>query len=314
MPRDPVVGNVMPDGPAERAGIREGDRVVQINNTTDPTWEDIGMTEIASARRAMQVWVLRNGKRLHFTVVPAYDDKQDTGYAGWFQESDVQVADFSPGIDVGKRAGLQKGDVLVSVNGIPIRSTLRVREIEEQGKGAPLTMVFLHHGQQREATVTPVRKTLDGEERWMIGVLFEPKYDMVKLPFPQALAEASKSSAQSTKMIFSVLEGIVERRLSPKGLTGPIGIARMSGEAAREGPATFIGLMAAVSLNLAVVNLLPIPIMDGGVILLLLVEMLLRRDLDLRVKEAVVKVGFVFIMVMLVFAIYNDLSKILPPG
>jgi regulator of sigma E protease len=88
----------------------------------------------------------------------------------------------------------------------------------------------------------------------------------------------------------------------------------MSGQAAREGPATFIGLMAAVSLNLAVVNMMPIPIMDGGVILMLLIEMLLRRDLDLKVKEAVIKVGFVFLMVVLVFAIYNDISKILPPG
>jgi regulator of sigma E protease len=314
MPHDPVVGNVMPDGPAERAGIREGDRVVQVNNTTDPTWEDIGLTEIASARRAMQVWVLRNGQRLHFTIVPSYDDKQDIGYAGWFQESDVQVADFSAGIDVAERAGLRKGDVLVSVNGVPIRSTTRVREVIEQGKGAPVKLVFLHDGQQREATVTPVHKTLDGEERWMIGVLFQPRYDVVKLPFPQALAEASKTNAQSAKLIFSVLEGIVERRLSPKGLTGPIRIAQMSGEAAREGAASFILLMAAVSLNLAIVNLLPVPILDGGVILLLLVEMLLRRDLDLRVKEAVVKVGFVFLMVVLVFAIYNDLSKILPPG
>jgi regulator of sigma E protease len=314
MPHDPVVGNVAPDGAAERAGIREGDRVVQINNTTDPTWEDIGLTEIASARRAMQVWVLRNGQRLHFSIVPAYDDKEDIGYAGWFQESDVQVADFSSGIDVAERAGLRKGDVLVSVNGVPIRSTSRVREVIEQGKGAPVKLVFLHGGQRHEVTVTPVHKTVDGEERWMIGVLFEPKYEIVKLPFPKALVEASKTSAQQSKLIFSVLEGIVERRLSPKGLTGPIRIAQMSGQAAREGAVSFIGLMAAVSLNLAIVNLLPIPILDGGVILLLLVEMLLRRDLDLKVKETVVKVGFVFLMVVLVFAIYNDLSKILPPG
>jgi regulator of sigma E protease len=314
MPHDPVVGFVMPDGPAERAGIREGDRVVQVNNTTDPTWEDIGLTEIASARRAMQVWVLRNGQRLHFSVVPTYDDKQDIGSAGWFQESDVQVSDFYAGIDVAERAGLRKGDVLVSVNGVPIRSTSRVRELIEQAKGGPVKLVFLHNGQQREATVAPVHKTVDGEERWMIGVVFQARYEVVKLPFPQALAEASKSSAQNARLIFGVLEGIVERRLSPKGLTGPIRIAQMSGEAAREGAATFIGLMAAVSLNLAIVNLLPIPILDGGVILLLLVEMLLRRDLDLRVKEAVVKVGFVFLMVVLVFAIYNDLSKILPPG
>ena len=115
-------------------------------------------------------------------------------------------------------------------------------------------------------------------------------------------------------MIFKFLEGIVERSLSPKSLEGPIRIAQMSGESAREGAISYFGLMAAVSLNLAIFNLLPIPILDGGVILMLFVEMLLRRDLDLRVKEAVVKVGFVFLMVVVVFVIYNDLSKILAPS
>ena len=102
--------------------------------------------------------------------------------------------------------------------------------------------------------------------------------------------------------------------MSPKSIQGPFRIAQMSGEAAREGPVEFIVLMAGVSLNLAIFNLLPIPILDGGVILMLLIEMLLRRDLDLKVKEAVLKVGFVFLMVVVVFVLYNDLSKMLPPG
>ena len=115
-------------------------------------------------------------------------------------------------------------------------------------------------------------------------------------------------------MIVKFVEGIVERRMSPKTLEGPIRIAQMSGDAARKGPGMFTDLMATVSLNLAIFNLLPVPILDGGVILLLLVEMLMRRDMDLKVKETVVKVGFVFLMVVVVFVIYNDLSKILPPG
>ena len=102
--------------------------------------------------------------------------------------------------------------------------------------------------------------------------------------------------------------------MSAKQLQGPIGIAQLSGEAAREGPSAFVHLMSMVSLNLAIFNLLPIPILDGGVILLLLIEMLLRRDLDLKVKEAVIKVGFLFLMVVVVLALYNDISKILPPG
>jgi regulator of sigma E protease len=119
---------------------------------------------------------------------------------------------------------------------------------------------------------------------------------------------------QNAKLIFKVLEGIVERRMSPKSIEGPFRIAQMSGQAAREGPVEFTVLMAGVSLNLAIFNLLPIPILDGGVILMLLIEMLLRRDLDLKVKEAVLKVGFVFLMVVVVFVLYNDLSKMLPPS
>ncbi len=102
--------------------------------------------------------------------------------------------------------------------------------------------------------------------------------------------------------------------MSTKQFVGPIGIAQLSGEAASEGPSAFVDLMAILSLNLAVVNMLPIPILDGGVILLLLVEMLMGRDLSLPVKEAVIKVGFVFLMVVMVFALYNDISRILPAG
>jgi regulator of sigma E protease len=113
-------------------------------------------------------------------------------------------------------------------------------------------------------------------------------------------------------VIFQFLERIVQRKMSPKSLVGPVGIAQMSGQAAREGAATYFELMAMVSLNLAIVNMLPIPILDGGVILMLLIEMLMRRDMDMRMKEAVVKVGFVFLMVVVVFAIYNDISRMLP--
>ena len=112
----------------------------------------------------------------------------------------------------------------------------------------------------------------------------------------------------------SLLQGIVERKMSAKSLQGPIGIAQMSGDAAREGPIPYFLLMAAVSLNLAIFNLLPVPILDGGVMLMLFVEMLMRRDLDMKVKETVVKVGFVFLMFVVVFVIYNDISKIFPAG
>jgi regulator of sigma E protease len=102
--------------------------------------------------------------------------------------------------------------------------------------------------------------------------------------------------------------------MSAKNITGPIGMIRLSGEAAREGAAAYLGLLALVSLNLAIFNLLPIPILDGGVIVMLLIEMVMQRDLSLNVKEAVFKVGFVFIMLIVALVLYNDISRMFPAG
>jgi regulator of sigma E protease len=163
-------------------------------------------------------------------------------------------------------------------------------------------------------TVQPEKASIDGPERWMIGVGPEQRVVFSRLPFVEALAESVHHNTRGATLIYQVLRGIVERRLSAKTLDGPIRIAQLSGDAARQGAYSFIMLMAAVSLNLAILNLLPIPVLDGGVILMLLVEMVMRRDLSLPIKEAVFKLGFVFLLGIMVFVIYNDIVKVLPPG
>jgi regulator of sigma E protease len=312
-PHSPIVGYVAPDGAAAQGGIREGDQVVQIDSIVDPTWEDIALREMGSVRKPMDVWVRRDGQRMRFTVTPTYDEKQSTGRAGWAPETDVELVGFAPGVEIAEHAGLQKGDVFVSANGRPIRSTSRLRDAIDDSKGNPVTLAYSRNGQVHEVIVTPVRSE-EGEKRWVIGVYMGPRLETVKLPFGQALAESSKENLQNAKLITQLLEGILERRVSPKSIQGPIRIAQMSGEMAHEGPASFIVFMAAVSLNLFIFNLLPVPILDGGVILMLLIEMSMRRDLDLKVKEAVIRAGLVFLMMVVVFVIYNDISKILPPG
>ena len=146
----------------------------------------------------------------------------------------------------------------------------------------------------------------------MIGVQLERPVVITQLGFGEALRESIDQNVKSASLIYQFLQGLIERRMSAKSLEGPIGIARLSGDAAREGPIAFVGLMAMVSLNLAVFNLLPIPILDGGLILLLLIEMVMRRDMSMQVKEAVFKVGMVFLMAVVVFVLYNDISKLLP--
>jgi len=236
------------------------------------------------------------------------------GNAGWSEENEIQIAGFVPGVSQRRASGTQAGDILLAVNGQAVRSTQRLHEALRSSEGKPVEILYSRQGVRNKTMVTPTYTTLQGQGRWMIGVQLEPRYVITQLPLGQAFVESVRQNVRYGSLIYQFLKGIIERRMSAKSLEGPIRIAQLSGDAAREGPGAFIGLMAMVSLNLAIFNLLPIPILDGGVILLLLVEMIMRRDLSLQVKETVFKLGFVFLMVVVAFVLYNDISKILPPG
>jgi regulator of sigma E protease len=310
-----VIGHITPGSPADQAGLREGDRIAELDGLVNPSWEDIFLKEIQSAYKTLTVVYERGGQRHRVTVTPTMDERMGVGSAGWYEKNEVEVGAVQPGMPA-EKAGLRRGDLLVSVNGLPIHSRVSLREIIKSSGGKPVEVEYEREGVRKKVTITPVYESADGQTYWMIGVQPENRirYVVTQLPFQEALAESLRQNRKGATMIFGFLHGIIERRMSAKQLQGPIGIATLSGDAAREGASAYLHLMAMVSLNLAIFNLLPIPILDGGVILLLLVEMILRRDLSLAVKETVIKVGFVFLMVVTVFVLYNDISKLLPAG
>jgi regulator of sigma E protease len=312
---DPVIGAVQAGSPAEEAGITPGDRIVMIDGKENPTWEDVAMKEPTGAYRPISVTVERNGKRIDTTVTPILDERTGVGSAGWAKRGQVILVSVDPSMPAHK-AGLKPGDIILALNGTPIDSTMEVQEITKASGGKPVQIEYERDGIKRNIAVEPSFEKKDGPARWMIGVApgLKTHYVDTQLPLPAALRESLSENARSAMMITQFLTGIVQRRMSAKNLTGPVGLIQISGEAAREGAAVFLGLMAMVSLNLAVFNLLPIPILDGGVILMLLIEMAMKRDLSLKVKEAVFKVGFVFIMLIVAFVLYNDISRYLPNG
>ncbi len=310
-----VIGHVTAESPAAKAGIKDGDRIVRLDGKWNPTWEDVGNKEVLGAGQPMHPTIDRNGQRFDTTVTPVLNEKTGIGDAGWFERVDIQIGGVEPGLPADK-AGLKKGDVLRTVNGEPIHSPLKFQEMTRNSNGKPIDITFDRNGHLQSVMVQPILTRLDGQERWMIGVQQLPKLHTIttRLSLPAAFNESLKENAKSATMIVRLLRSIVERRTSPKTLTGPVGMAQLSGRAAREGAYDFFGFMSMVSLNLAIFNLLPIPILDGGVILMLLVEMTMQRDLSLSVKEAVFKVGFVCIMVIVAFVLYNDISKIILPA
>jgi regulator of sigma E protease len=307
------IGHVMPDSPAAKAGIQDGDRIVSLDGKGNPTWEDVGLKEVTGAYRPMHLTIERNGRRFDTAVTPALSERLGVGWAGWDERCEIQFAGVEPGYPADK-AGLKEGDLLLTVNGQPVHSRIRFHQITESSNGKPLDLEFTRKGEKHTITVLPVYDKLDGPARWMIGVKAEPAIITSRLSLSAALRESLRENMQGALLMGKVLEGMVERRMSPKNLTGPIGLIKVSGDAARSGAADFLALMQMVSLQLAIFNLLPIPVLDGGTILMLLIEMTMRRDLSLNVKELVFKVGFVCIMMLVAFVIYNDISRYLPSG
>ena len=313
--RGAVIGAVTPSTPAAKAGIQEGDRIVKLGSQRNPTWDDIILKEVESAGRSMQLTIARNGREFDTTVTPVLDDRTGVGSAGWFEKGEVQLGPITAGMPA-QKVGLKQGDLILTAAGHPMHATMRFHEVIRGSGGKPVSIEFQRNGKRMQVTVQPVWSTADGQPRWVIGAYVEPKLNVVtsRLSLPDALRESVQDNARSAGLIFRFLEGIVERRISAKSLAGPVGIAQMSGQAAKQGPSAFIMLMSMVSLNLAVINLMPLPILDGGGVVMLIIEMVMRRDMSMSVKEAVFKVGFVFIMMLVAFVLYNDITKILPAG
>jgi len=143
-------------------------------------------------------------------------------------------------------------------------------------------------------------------------VAFQTEVITRQLSLPAAFSQSLATNWRFAGLIFEFVGKIFRAELSVRTLEGPIGIARLSGQAARQSWGDLMSLMAAISLNLGIFNLFPIPVLDGGVILLLLIEGLMRRDLSLPVKERIVQVGFVFLVLISAFVIYNDIVKLVP--
>jgi regulator of sigma E protease len=314
-----IVGHVVTDSPAAKAGVLVGDKIVKIDGSVNPDWEDIFTKEIEEVDRPVAVTVQRGSRTFETTVTPKLDEKSGMGDAGWEGQNTIQVGGVTEGMPAAA-AGLQKGDVLLKVNGTPIHSTHTLPDMIRRSDGKPVTIEYsragLPAGTTRVVTMLPQYKVMDGKAQLMIGIGFEIKWNIqkVSLSLPDAFSESLKQNAKFGTLIVDMLRGIVERRVPAKNLSGPIGIASQATQAAKEGPASFLTLMAMVSLNLAILNLLPIPILDGAHILTLLVEMVMGRDISLNVKEGMLKVGFVFLMMLMVFVIYNDIARRIAPG
>jgi len=317
----PVVRVVEPGSPGEAAGFKPGDRLVSINGTETPRWRDALFIFGMSARQPLNVEVDRAGSGVFLNVVPRPKTKYDLGDVGLLPDFGANVrarVAMVVGGSPAERAGLKPGDVILSVAGKPIQGAPNevFQKFVDAVTGAapgPFAVEYERGKEHGSVQVAP-RKDPDGS--WKVGVQVSSDLPevMERFRFKQALVEGWRRVQTDFRMTLSILGRLVRGAASMRSMSGPLDIAKFSGEAARTGAVPLVSLMAAISLQLGIFNLLPIPVLDGGHLFLLGVEGLARRDFSLRVKERILQVGFVMILALLVVVLYNDLAKNLPQG
>jgi len=302
----PVVDSVERGSPAEQAGILPGDRIVTVAGRDVPTWEKFFVQVSPRAGREVEVVVERGGQRRLVTVTPRPETRFEMGDIGVLPPLHPQIRNLTPGRPAAQ-AGLAVGDLVLAVDGQPVtRDAPLVKTINEK-PGVPLRLTIRRGAEQRDITVTP---QLDGGVG-RIGVQLSPfEVRSIQPGFLQAARMSVQRNAEWSGMIFQTLGGLFRGETSPKQLLGPVGMAQLSGDAAQIGWIALFTLMAMISLNLGLLNLLPIPVLDGGHIAILALEGVARRDLSLHVKEKVLLAGFVVLMLLMVTVLYNDLARI----
>jgi regulator of sigma E protease len=305
--RDPVViGTFSEKSAAAKAGLKAGDRIVTVDGKPVDNWDQFANAILPKAGRDVNVGFIRDGKAGQVIVVPEGQGKYELGDIGVQPTVRPQVMDFSPGSPAAE-AGLQNDDVIVAAGDQKNITHAKLIEMIKASEGKPLTLQIERAGQPKTIVVTP--RKIGGLV--MVGSHISPFELRTVDPGP---LEAVKLSVQKnwewTRQIVETLAGLFTRETSVKQLMGPVAIADLSGTAAQAGWISLFTLMAMISLNLGLLNLMPIPVLDGGHIFILALEGLARRDFSIRVKEKMLLAGFVLLLMLMVTVIYNDLMRI----
>jgi regulator of sigma E protease len=301
----PVVGQVEPGSAADRAGIRPGDRIVSVAGRDVDTWEQFFIAVGTRAGRETDIAVLRDSKEFVIKATPTPQTRFEVGDIGVMPDSHPNVGSVLPSSPA-EKAGLKAGDVILKVDDAVITFPNQLIDAVSQKANIPVTITVLRNGVEQRVQVTPELNAGRGR----IGINIAEDVTRIKPGPVDALAMSIRRNYESAGLIFMTIGQLLTRETSTRQLMGPLAIAQLSGESAQQGWAPLFALMASISLNLGLLNLLPIPVLDGGHIFIMALEGLARRDFSLRVKEKMFLAGFAVLLMLMVTVIYNDLTRI----
>jgi len=311
--KPPIVGQVVADSPAAKAGMLTGDLVLAVAGRDVKTWEQFLVSIGTRANRETPLTISRGGKVLTLSVTPSPQTKYEVGDVGVLPDVHPHVQAVMPDAPAAV-SGLKSGDLIMRANGAVVRLPKDLIDAVSKKANQPVTLVVMRGGAQQDIIVTPEANKGRCPSLPMgdgcIGISIGEDTIKIKPGPVDALVMSVQRNYDSAKLIFQTVGQLITREASTRQLMGPLAIAQLSGESAQAGWIPLLSLMASISLNLGLLNLLPIPVLDGGHIFIMALEGAARRDFSVRVKEKMFLAGFALLLMLMVTVIYNDLTRI----
>jgi regulator of sigma E protease len=318
-----VTDYIQPSTPAANSGIHSGDLIVHYDTIENPTWEDVANRSLLNLNQTVPFSFIHNGQRTDTKLFIQSKGQPDDftldslGIVPKMQNTPVQVNALEPNMPA-SRAGLKPNDKIFSIDGLQLHSVQALLSYLQDQAGRPASLVIQRTAADGAVQTLPIQITPEladtpgGPKDYRLGfVPVQPPVKVERLPLDKAMAASWQFNKKGSLLIVEVLKRLFTRQVSVKSLQSPIGIGQQIHQAAQmPGWMPLIGLMSLISLNLAIFNLLPIPILDGGMILFLVIETIMRRDVNQQLKERVYQVALVFILAFFAFVIFNDIIKL----
>jgi regulator of sigma E protease len=281
------------------------------------TWEQFFIAISTRPNRETPIVLLRNGKEFTVTATPTAQTRFEIGDIGVLPDVHPNVQSILANSPA-ERAGLRPGDVILAVAGTRVTIPRDLIDAISKQPNTTVALTITRNGVQQDLNLTPEANGSTGSVRCpslpvgagCIGIAIGEEVITIKPGPIQAIGMSLRRNAEYSRLIFQTVWQLLTRETSTRQLMGPLAIAQLSGESAQAGMTALFSLMAAISLNLGLLNLLPIPVLDGGHIFIMLLEGLARRDFSTKVKEKMFLAGFVVLMMLMVTVIYNDLTRI----
>jgi regulator of sigma E protease len=295
----PVVGAIEPASPAAQAGLQPGDEIVAIDGQPVGRWEEAHTAILIRPDQPVPLRIRRGHEERELTVV-AKSTTERVGQIGAYPL--VKAGEVDPRLPA-HAAGLRPGDAILAIDGKPVKSFDDIPAMIAEGKEAPRRVSVLRGREPLELTMAAAGTP----EGYRLGIV--RRMTVKKFSLGSAVPEAVRWTWAQVKLTFDVLKRLITARLSPKTMMGPLGIAKASGDAARGGALNLAFLVAVISLQIGIMNLLPVPPLDGGHLAIIAGEGLLRRDFSQDVKVWIMNAGAVALFLLIGLVLYSDLSK-----